>query len=52
MQMPVLVVGANDSTSAERLEALRRTGFSVMPVETFLDARQVLSELEPHAIVT
>ncbi len=52
MQMPVLVVGANDSTSAGRLEALRDAGFSVMPVETFLDARQVLSELEPHAIVT
>ncbi len=52
MQMPVLVVGANDFTSAERLESLRSAGFSVMPVEGFLDARQVLSELEPHAIVT
>ena len=52
MQMPVLVVGANDFTSAERLESLRSAGFSVMPVESFLDARQVLSELEPHAIVT
>ena len=52
MQMPVLVVGVNDSTSAGRLEALRDAGFSVMPVESFLDARQVLSELEPHAIVT
>ncbi len=52
MQMPVLVVGAIESTSGERLEALRRAGFSVMPVATFLDARQVLSDLEPQAIVT
>ena len=50
--MPVLVVGAEEATSDERLEALKRAGFSVMPVETFLDARQVLTEIEPHAIVT
>lgn len=37
---------------AERLEALRRAGFSVMPVPTFLEARQVLADLEPQAIVT
>lgn len=50
--MPVLVVGAKEPSSAERLEALKRAGFTVMSAETFLDARQVLSELEPHAIVT
>ena len=50
--MPVLVVGAEESTATERLEALKRAGFSVMPVGTFLDARQVLAELEPEAIVT
>jgi DNA-binding response OmpR family regulator len=50
--MPVLVVGAEESTSLDRLEALKRAGFTVMPVATFLEARQVLAELEPQAIVT
>lgn len=49
---PVLVVGAEGAVAAERLDALQRAGFSVMPVSTFLDARQVLADLEPQAIVT
>ncbi len=47
--LPVLLVGAD---AAERLDALQRAGFSVMPVATFLEARQVLADLEPQAIVT
>ncbi|MEP7118928.1 MAG: hypothetical protein ABI880_15165 [Acidobacteriota bacterium] len=49
-QLPVLVVGSEKS--GERLVALRDAGFSVLPVETFLEARQVLTEIEPQAIVT
>jgi len=48
----VLVVGADAGAAAERLDELQRAGFSVMPVSTFLDARQVLGDLEPQAIVT
>lgn len=52
MPMPVLVVGAEETGAADRIAALERAGFSVMPVAGFLDARQVLAELEPQAIVT
>ncbi len=48
----VLVVGADASTAAERRAALEGAGFSVQPVATFLDARQVLAEVAPQAIVT
>ncbi len=48
----VLVVGADTDKATERLDALQRAGFSVKPVSTFLDARQVLAELAPQAIVT
>ncbi len=48
----MLVVGADAATAAERLEALQQAGFTVMPVATFLSARQVLADLEPQAIVT
>ncbi len=50
--MPVLVVGGDSATSAARLDALKSAGYVVMPAATFLEARQVLAELEPLAIVT
>jgi ActR/RegA family two-component response regulator len=50
--MPVLVVGAIRSPAADRAHALQRAGFSVRPVDGFLDAREVLATLEPRAIVT
>lgn len=40
------------TAAADRLDALRQAGFDVLPVATFLAARQVLGELEPQAIVT
>ena len=52
MQMPVLVVCVEDASAATRLEALTRAGFAVLPVRSFLDARRVLAEIEPQAIVT
>jgi hypothetical protein len=48
--MPVLVVGVVDSPA--RQDALSKGGFTVLPVEDFLGARQILSEIEPEAIVT
>lgn len=50
--MPVLLVGTEETTAQTRLDALSKAGFVVMPVRGFLDARQVLTELEPEAIVT
>ena len=50
--MPVLLVGTEETTVQARLEALSKAGFLVMPVRGFLDARQVLAQLEPEAIVT
>ncbi len=50
--MPVLLVGTSEMTAQARLDALSKAGFVVMPVRGFLDARQVLTELEPEAIVT
>ncbi|MCC6988105.1 MAG: hypothetical protein IT181_03855 [Acidobacteria bacterium] len=50
--MPVLLVGTEETTAQARLDALAKAGFVVMPVRGFLDARQVLTELEPEAIVT
>lgn len=50
--MPVLLVGTVETTAQARLDALSKAGFVVMPVRGFLDARQVLAELEPEAIVT
>jgi DNA-binding response OmpR family regulator len=50
--MPVLLVGTEETTAQARLDALTTAGFVVMPVRGFLDARQVLTELEPEAIVT
>ena len=52
MQMPVLVVGVEGATASERLDALKRAGYAVLPVPGFLDARRVLAEVEPQAIVT
>jgi ActR/RegA family two-component response regulator len=50
--MPVLLVGTEETTAQARLDALAKAGFVVMLVRGFLDARQVLTELEPEAIVT
>mgnify|MGYP003519849582 CR=1 FL=1 len=50
--MPVLLVGSEDSPMKARLDALSSAGFTVLPVGGFLDARQILTELEPEAIVT
>jgi DNA-binding response OmpR family regulator len=50
--MPVLLVGTEETTAQARLDALSKAGFVVMPVRGFFDARQVLTELEPEAIVT
>lgn len=50
--MPVLLVGTEETTAQARLDALSKAGFVVLPVRGFLDARQVLTELEPEAIVT
>lgn len=50
--MPVLLVGTEDRTLKARLDALSRAGFIVLPAGGFLDARQILTELEPEAIVT
>lgn len=50
--MPVLLVGTEKKTAQARLDALSAAGFVVMPMRGFLDARQVLTELEPEAIVT
>lgn len=50
--MPVLLVGTVETTAQARLDALSKAGFVVLPVRGFLDARQVLAELEPEAIVT
>lgn len=50
--MPVLLVGTEEATAQARLDALSAAGFVVQPVRGFLDARQVLAELEPEAIVT
>jgi len=50
--MPVLLVGAEDTAATARHAALSQAGFIVMPARGFLEARQVLSELEPEAIVT
>jgi len=52
MQLPVLAVGIDDISVAERVDALERAGFAVMPAPSFLDARRVLAEVEPQAIVT
>lgn len=50
--MPVLLVGTEESAPRGRLEALRDAGFVVLPVRGFLEARQVMTEIEPEAIVT
>lgn len=52
MQMPVLLVGVEGATASERLDALKRAGYVVLPVPGFLDARRALAEVEPQAIVT
>jgi hypothetical protein len=52
MRMPVLVVGVQDSARSERAEALVRAGFTTLPVASFLEARDVLAEIEPEALVT
>ena len=49
-RQPVFVVGTHDARG--RVEALSRAGFSAVLVTTFLDARQMLVETEPEAIVT
>lgn len=49
---PVLLVGTDEPASTARLAALREAGFAVVSMRGFLDARQVLTELEPEAIVT
>lgn len=52
MRMPVLLVGVQETERTERAEALVRTGFTTLPVASFLEAREVLAELEPEALVT
>lgn len=52
MRMPVLVVGEDDATRALRVEALVRAGFAALPVASFLEARDVLMDVEPEALVT
>jgi len=49
---PVLLVGTEDAAATARHGALSQAGFIVMPARGFLEARQVLSDLEPEAIVT
>lgn len=49
-RQPVLLVGLEEHQ--DRLTALTGAGFSVLPVRGFLDARQVLADLEPEAIVS
>lgn len=49
---PVLLVGAAEPAALDRLAALQLAGFQVLPAATFLDARQVLGDMEPQAIVT
>ena len=51
MRMPVLVVGVQDAERVERAEALVRAGFTTLPVASFLEARDVLTEIEPEALV-
>ncbi len=50
--MPVLVVSAEGATAVDRIDALKRAGFPVVTAEGFLNARQILSNHEPQAIVT
>jgi CheY-like chemotaxis protein len=50
--MPVLVVGTLESERQERADALGRAGFTTLPVAGFLEARDVLTEIEPEALVT
>ena len=52
MRMPVLVVGVQEAERVERAEALVRAGFTTLPVAGFLEARDVLTEIEPEALVT
>lgn len=52
MRMPVLVVSVQDAVRSERAEALVSAGFTTLPVASFLEARDVLTEIEPEALVT
>lgn len=52
MRMPVLVVGVDESERTQRAEALVRSGFTTLPVGSFLEARDVLTEIEPEALLT
>ena len=52
MRMPVLVVGIDEGERTARAESLVRAGFTTLPVATFLEARDVLSEIEPGALLT
>ena len=52
MRMPVLVVGVEESERTQRAEALVRAGFTTLPVGSFLEARDVLTEIEPEALLT
>lgn len=51
-RLPVLLVGTEEIQVNARLDALSDAGFTVVPVHGFLDARQLLAEQEPEAIVT
>lgn len=50
--MPVLVVGVQEDVRTARAEALVRAGFTTLPVAGFLEARDVLTEIEPEALLT
>ena len=52
MRMPVLVVGVQEQERSERAAALVSAGFATLPVGSFLEARDVLTEIEPEALVT
>lgn len=52
MRMPVLVVGGEERVRNERVDALVRAGFATLPVGTFLEAREVLIDIEPEALIT
>ncbi|MBP7776452.1 MAG: response regulator [Acidobacteria bacterium] len=51
-RLPVLLVGTEEIQVKARLDTLSDAGFTVLPVRGFLDARQLLAEQEPEAIVT
>lgn len=52
MRMPVIVVGEDEAQRTLRVDALVEAGFATLPLATFLEAREVLIDIEPEALVT